>query len=353
MAFYGVKDLYLRNYRNLKNFDINAAGSKVFILGDNGSGKTNILESISLLSPGRGLRSAKLDEICNNEASNFEAGFNIYGLLGLSRAVISFDRSSSKKSIEFNEKKIPSSDLTSLYSIIWLTPQMEWLFIGPSSDRRRFFDRIIYLFDHLHASRMNKYEYYLKERMKILQFSPHNKEWLDLIELKLSEVALEIVRKRREIANLLQQSLDALISPFPKASITISGDYSDMDLEWFKAQFCNSRIDDKNSGRSNFGPHRSDLLVFYASKNIQAKFCSTGEQKAMLISLTIAQILALRALSNRYSPILLLDEIFVHLDNERREYLADFLNKYESQFWITSTEEGLERSLPGATVILL
>lgn len=353
MAFYGVKDLYLRNYRNLKNLDINAAGSKVFILGDNGSGKTNILESISLMSHSRGLRSAKLDEICNNEASNFEVGFNIYGQLGLSRAVISFNRSSSRKSIEFNEKKIPSSELSRLYSIIWLTPQMEWLFMGPSSDRRRFFDRIIYLFDHLHATRINKYEYYLKERMKILQFSPNNKEWLDLIESKLSEVALEIVQKRKEIMDLLQQSLDNLISPFPKALITISGDYIDMDLQWFKDQFYNSRSDDKNSGRSNFGPHRSDLLIFYASKNIQAKFCSTGEQKAMLISLTIAQILALRSLSNRRSPILLLDEIFVHLDNERRQYLADFLNNYESQFWITSTEEGLVDSITDATLILL
>ncbi len=350
MTFYGVKDFYLRNYRNMKTLDINSDQLRVIILGNNGSGKTNILEAISLLSPARPMRGAKFDEMCNNESSYFEAGFNICANMGFSRVAISFDKSSSKKNIELNEKKIPNHELAKLCSIIWLTPQMEWIFIGPSSDRRRFFDRIVYLFDHQHASRINKYEYYLKERMKILQLPSNNTEWLNIIESKLSEVALAIINKRTEIIKLLQDSLDSLESPFPKARITISENNKYNDVNMIIDQFRLSRENDKASGRNSFGPHKDDFIVFYNAKNIQAKFCSTGEQKAMLISITIAQILALKKFTNN-NPILLLDEVFVHLDNQRREYLADFLNKYESQFWVTSTEEEVMQFFPNSLVI--
>ncbi len=347
-----LKELSLTNYRNLSQLDLKFESERVLILGDNGAGKTNILEAISLLTPGRGMRGAKLDEICAHDASGFEVAAIVNGALGPSRLNISFQRAAAKRLVEFNNSKITSAELANIASVVWLTPQMEWLFLGPSSDRRRYFDRIIYAFDPAHAARINKYEYYLKERIKILDLPNIDYNWLLVIEGKLSEMALEIIQKRVEVIEVLQKTLDGLVSPFPKARIEIKPDYRDKDLDWMKAEFAASRADDIRSGRSNFGPHRVDFVVYYDVKNIEARFCSTGEQKAMLISLTIAQVIALQDYSNAF-PILLLDEIFVHLDDMRRDYLAAFLSSRSSQCLITSTEDDLIKYFDNMQVIRL
>jgi len=211
---------------------------------------------------------------------------------------------------------------------------------------------VIYAFDPKHASRINKYEYYLKERIKILELPNIDYSWLGMIETKLAEVALDIVQKREEVSSLLQKALDDLVSPFPKARIAIDPDYADKDLDWMKEQFAGSRAEDLRNGRSNFGPHRVDFVVYYDSKNIEARFCSTGEQKAMLISLTIAQIIALQEYSNSF-PILLMDEIFVHLDDKRRDYLAAFLKSGQWQCLITSTEEDLVKYFDDIQILRL
>lgn len=347
-----LKELSLTHYRNLSLLDLKFDSPKVLILGENGAGKTNILESISLLSPGRGMRGAKLDEICSHEASFFEISAMLNAHLGASRLKVSFQRDASKRLVEFNDSKIANAELANIVSVVWLTPQMEWLFLGSAGDRRRYFDRVIYAFDPKHASRINKYEYYLKERIKILELPTIDYHWLSMIEAKLAEVAVEIVQKRTEVIGFLQKALDDLISPFPKARIVIVPDYAGKDIDWMKEQFINSRAEDSRNGRSNFGPHRVDFIVYYGAKNIEARFCSTGEQKAMLISLTIAQIIALQAYSNSF-PILLLDEIFVHLDDERRKYLADFLESGSSQYFITSTEEDLVKYFDDIQIVRL
>lgn len=347
-----LKDLALTNYRNLAQLDLNFDSLRVLILGNNGAGKTNILESISLLTPGRGMRGAKLDEICATGASGFEVSAVLSGALGPSRLNISFQKESAKRLVEFNNSKITTTELANIANVVWLTPQMEWLFLGPASDRRRYFDRVVFAFDPLHASRINKYEYYLKERIKILELPHIDYNWLGVIESKLAEVALQIIHKRLEVIELLQQTLDSLVSPFPKARIKITPDYRGKDLEWMKSQFVASRAEDIRNGRSNFGPHRVDFVVYYDTKNIEARFCSTGEQKAMLISLTISQVIALEDYSNA-SPILLLDEIFVHLDDMRRDYLASFLSSRSSQCLITSTEDDLVKYFENMQVIRL
>jgi len=331
-----INELSLQNYRNLKSFELTINSSPVLIIGDNGMGKTNILEAISMLAPGRGLRNAKLDEIYKNQSTSFRIEAKAITNLGIARISTSYSAESSKRLVEFNESKITNSELAKLLKIIWLTPQMEGLFLGLSSDRRKFLDRIVYCFHPEHASLINKYDYYLRERMKILQLPSLDYSWLKIIEEKLALEAASVIKNRRHTLELLQASLDALDSPFPKARLDITK-AEEVD---FEKSFADSRELDRATGRSNFGPHRSDLLVYYDTTPASQR--STGEQKAMLISITIAQVIATQNFSGAH-PILLLDEIFVHLDETRRNYLAGFLSQCGSQVWITSTEDDATR----------
>jgi len=344
-----IDSLSLSQYRNLRELDISVNSSPILIIGDNGAGKTNILESISMLSPGRGLRGAKFDDISNHKSPSWHIKARAQSNLGIAKLSTSYSSESSRRFVEFNGSKITNSELAGLLKIIWLTPQMEGLFIGSGSDRRRFLDRIVYCFHPEHASVVNKYEYYLRERLKILQMPGIDYSWLGIIEEKLSVEASSIMHRRKNALDILGDALDKLDSPFPKANLGITGNEFHSN-EWIMEQFKNSRNIDAASKRSNFGPHRSDLLVFY--DGIAASQRSTGEQKAMLISITLAQVIAIKAFA-QVSPILLLDEIFVHLDETRREYLAEFLIKAESQVWITSTEDDVGKYFDAPQILRL
>lgn len=330
-----INELSLLHYRNLSALDISVNSSPVLIIGDNGAGKTNILEAISMLSPGRGLRGAKLDEIYSHHSSSWRVDARVQTKLGPSQISTSYSGESNKRLVEFNGSKIANAELAGLLKIIWLTPQMEGLFLGGSSDRRRFLDRMVYCFHPEHASVVNKYDYYLRERIKILQMPSVDYSWLEIIEEKLSAEASSIMHRRKNTLDILSDALDKLDSPFPKARLGITGNEFHSN-EWMQERLRESRELDRLSKRSNFGPHRSDLLVYYGE--IAAHQRSTGEQKAMLISMTIAQVLATQE-HGAVKPILLLDEIFVHLDEVRREYLAEFLANSGSQIWVTSTED--------------
>ena len=338
-----IDELSLYQYRNFKELNIKLAPSAVLIIGDNGVGKTNILESVSMLSPGRGLRGAKLEDICQVGSNNWHIKARVQSNLGLAEISTSYDREQSRRHIDFNGSKTPSAELTKLLKIIWLTPQMNGLFLGSSSDRRKFFDRIVYCFYPAHASIINKYEYYLRERQKILQLPSIDYSWLRIIEEKLAQSALSLIHNRKKTLVLLQEALDSLTNLFPRATLEVSA----LDDEALEEKFYKMREQDKITGRNNFGPHRSDLVVYHGS--MLASQSSTGEQKAMLISITIAQIIAVQKLSAT-TPILLLDEIFVHLDETRRKYLVEFLVASGSQVWITSTEDEVAEYFDGADV---
>ncbi|MES2214711.1 MAG: DNA replication/repair protein RecF [Pseudomonadota bacterium] len=331
-----IKELHLSNYRNFDNLRLKLSSDQIIITGNNGIGKTNILEAISFLSPGRGLRYAKLDEI-SKEGQSWRAGATIHTTLGLAEIDTKYDIISAKRTTEFNGKKISNTELANFASIVWLTPQMEGLFLGPSSDRRRFLDRACYAFYPLHASLINQYDHALRERLKILESSEGNNEWLDIVEEKISRLAFQINKNRVSVIAKLQNALDNLDNLFPKARLVLEPNYEGLDVSWIQSEFKNARKKDLATGRSNFGIHRSDLIVYYRDKDTLTKHCSTGEQKAMLISVTIAQIMAKQA-EGVDGPIMLLDETFVHLDETRREYLADFIKSSSSQVWITSAE---------------
>ena len=347
-----IHELSLHQYRNFDAINLTIHSNHIVILGDNGSGKTNILEAISLFSPGRGLRGAKLEEVCNNKYDHFKTQIILENTLGKARISSTYDKLLSKRIISFNDEKINHHELASLCKIIWLTPQMEGIFLGPSSDRRKFFDRIVFAFNAQYAKIIGEYEYYLKERSKLLQMPSIDHKWLQILEDKLGGSALAIVTERVKVLDILQRTLNELETPFPKALLSFDPSYHDMDAQQFQSGFEKSRDVDKHSKRNNFGPHRMDLVVRYAEKDAHAKYSSTGEQKAILISILLGQIFAIKKYSNEKS-IVLLDETFVHLDDLRRQYLTNILQSINAQIWITSTEPEFHKYFSEGQVIRL
>lgn len=346
------KILRLENYRNFSSLTIDTENKPLILIGENGSGKTNILESISLMSSGRGLRAAKLEEICKYGFDNWRVNCLMNSKMGEAEIWVSYNNASSKRIVEFNGSKIPNGDLVKFANIIWLTPQMESIFLDSAGDRRKFFDRIIHNFENSHANILNKYEYYIKERMNLLQQNFLDQNFIKIIEEKIAINGLEIAKNRVNIIDKLQGEMNLLESEFPKADIFIDGAIEDIilknkddseQIEFIIFQLQKFRQIDKESGRTNFGVHRSDFVVTNRLNNIKAKNCSTGQQKAILISIILSQInLIIKEV--RACPIILFDEIFVHLDDKRTEYLIDILINLKLQSFITTTDlKNLER----------
>lgn len=335
-----ISNITLKNYRNFSHLELKIESKIVLLTGPNGSGKTNVLEAISLLSSGRGLKTAKFDEICRFDSNFWQSDIQINNTdVGLIDITNSYNLKENKRLIEFNGVKASNLDLNKFINIVWLTPQMSGLFLSTSSIRRKFLDRIVYSFDPSHAKRINKYEYYLLERNKILQGSFYDQSWLNIVEDKLASAAYEVTKKRHEILDLLNNSIRSMPGSFPKTTLLITQDNAhmvepgDLSIDMIKNFLFESRKRDQAMGRTSYGPHRIDLVATHYTKHLQAKFCSTGEQKAMLTTIILSQISAM--LSNNKRPILLLDETFVHLDQLSRENLMHFITKADLQIWLS------------------
>ncbi|WP_341790548.1 DNA replication/repair protein RecF [Rickettsia endosymbiont of Polydrusus tereticollis] len=344
-----LQSLTLENYRNFRHFEVKTDNKAIILIGENGSGKTSILEAISLFYPGRGLRSAKLADICKSSEDYCSIHSLLQSKLGLAEIITKFNRNSNKRITEFNGAKILNNELSKFTSIVWLTPQMEGIFAAGASDRRKFFDKIVYNFDSNHASLVSKYEYYMQERNKIIVEDYIDENWLKVIEEKMAEISAQIASNRLKTLKYMQQAIDELDNEFPKADLAIDGVVEQKILadgeevtEFIIDELYKTRAKDKLIGRTSFGVHKSDILVKHKKKNILAKFCSTGEQKAILITVMLAEVNYFIK-SNQAPPILLLDEVFVHLDNKRREYLTEFFITAGLQLWITATDlQGIE-----------
>jgi DNA replication and repair protein RecF len=348
-----LKALHLSNYRNLESKFLEFTHDITLIIGDNGLGKTNLLESISMLSPGRGLRNCPPDEICNPRNENWAISARLESNLGEAEVNVTYSLDNSRKNIQFNGAKISNHELSNITNMIWLTPQMEGLFLGNPGDRRRFLDRMVYGIHRDHASKVSKYEKLQRERIKILETNENDDSWLSIIEKELAELGLEIIQNRLNTIDNINKNIEALESAFPKARIELDGRIVELikgedTLDSIMSEFKSYRQRDKFSGRTNFGAGKCDMLVFYETKNMPAKSCSTGEQKALLISIITAQQIGLEL-----KPILLLDEVFVHLDDKRRGFLADFLVQNGAQAIITSTEAELVNLFDKVGVTLL
>ncbi len=348
-----VTALKLTGFRNYATLSLAFDGRPVVLTGANGAGKTNLLEAISFLSPGRGLRRANLDEVARVGGDGAWAVAatvtNRAGTVDLGTGVaLGAEGPEARRSLRVNHAAARSTDaLLEHLRVVWLTPAMDGLFTGPAADRRRFLDRAVYAIDKQHGTRVNAFEKAMRGRNKLLAEGPDHSRWLDAIETEMAELAVAIAAARREWAGLVAALIagDDRASPFPWAEIALEGQIEHFldghtaaeaeDL--YRSDLEGERPNDAHAGRTLAGPHRSDLRVRHGPKQAAAEICSTGEQKALLIGLVLAQARLAARLTGE-TPIVLLDEIAAHLDETRRAALFQVLTDLGCQAFLTGTD---------------
>jgi DNA replication and repair protein RecF len=346
--------LKLSEFRNYAEVALRLDARHVVLTGDNGSGKTNLLEAISFLSPGRGLRRATLSDV--TRVGTEAAGFSIFAEVnGMDGEVaigtgLEGEGETLSRRLRLNGTSVKSVDeLTDHLRVLWLTPAMDGLFTGSSSDRRRFLDRLVLSLDPGHGRRASDFEKAMRGRNRLLSDGRFDPVWLDGIEKQMAELGIAMAVARYEMLGLLRALIDSRSNDanFPTASLTLSG-FMDgefhrpaVDLEdEYLATLRDNRYRDAGAGRTLEGPHRADLFVRHAEKDMDAGRCSTGEQKALLVGLILAHA-QLTANMTGYAPVLLLDEIAAHLDEGRRAALFDLIHALGGQSFMTGTDAAM------------
>ena len=347
-----VHSLALTTFRNYAEATMAFDGRHVVLTGDNGSGKTNLLEALSFLSPGRGLRRAVYADAARQGA---DRGFSVFarldgmdGSVEIGTGVTAGETGARKVRINGTEAK-SADELLDHLRVLWLTPAMDGLFTGPASDRRRFLDRLVLSLDPSHGRRAADFEKAMKMRNRLLEERRHDATWLSGIEGQMASLGVAMALARSELLGLLARLGDqgATAGAFPAAGLELTGflDGSEgaaaIDLEdRYRGMLEEARYRDQAAGRTLDGPHRSDLRVSHRPKQMEAARCSTGEQKALLTGLILAHA-RLTANMTGFAPILLLDEIAAHFDQSRREALFDLIDDLGGQAFMTGTDSHL------------
>lgn len=349
--------LKLTDFRNYAAAALALDERHVVLTGDNGAGKTNLMEAVSLLSPGRGLRRAAYGDITRVGAAG---GFSIFAALdGMEGEVeigtgIETGEETTSRKLRINGTPAKTADeLTDHLRLLWLTPAMDGLFTGASSDRRRFLDRLVLSLDPAHGRRASDFERAMRSRNKLLDEGRFDPSWLAGIEEQMASLGIAMALARQEMLGLLTRLIEETreTSPFPSASLQLSG-FMDgqftrpsVDLEDdYAAMLAESRYRDAGAGRTLDGPHRTDLIVHHREKAMEAERCSTGEQKALLTGLVLAHARLVGNLTG-HAPILLLDEIAAHLDEGRRAALFDLIDGLGGQAFMTGTDRAMFSAL--------
>lgn len=351
-----LSSLKLHNFRCYQEAALGDLQSALVVLyGPNGAGKTNVLEAISLLSPGRGMRGAKTHEIqCQQAGDPWAVSGTLTHKYGQDRLGTGLDAKTGKRIIRINGENAKSqSALADYLACVWLTPQMDRLFLDSSRERRKFLDRLVFAFDPGHAGRVTRYENAMRQRSKLLQEGSNkgggDPAWLEGLEAQMAETAIAICAARLDFVTRLQSACNQYATAdFPKASLRAKGTIENLlgnapalEVEdMFKYQLSESRGVDMMTGGAATGPHKSDLVVRYGAKDMPADQCSTGEQKALLIGITLAHA-RLIAAERGAPPLLLLDEVAAHLDENRRAALYAQLQALGGQVWLTGTDRNL------------
>ncbi len=363
-----IDRLKLTDFRNHPTTTIDVDERHVVIFGENGAGKTNILEAVSFLSPGRGMRRAAYDQIGRASTSG---AWTVFARLngpndevsigtGLQQTALGVE---TQRKVHINGAQARTSDALLEHSrILWLTPSMDGLFTGPAGDRRRFLDRMVLAVDPTHGRRVSDFEKTMRARNKLLAEPYPDAQWLDANEAQLAELGVAVASARHEMVSLLSRSIvenNDPDSPFPDAVVTLSGSLeseigeisaSDLEDEYLD-RLKSSRSIDARAGRTLEGPHRSDLVVQHRPKAMSASQCSTGEQKALLIGLLLAHARLVGEMAG-FTPILLLDEVAAHLDEGRRAALYDMISQLGCQAWMTGTDRDLFKALDNSANFL-
>ncbi|WP_050524660.1 DNA replication/repair protein RecF [Pseudorhodobacter wandonensis] len=341
MAGFAITDLGLSHFRSHRMARLSFDGRPVALIGPNGAGKTNILEAVSLLSPGRGLRRAGADDLSRKPES---LGWKIMaGLTGPSAAheVETGAEAGQTRQVRIDGKLATQVSLARITRILWLVPAMDRLWIEAAEGRRRFLDRMTLSFTPDHAEAVLGYEKAMRDRNRLLRDQVHDAHWYRALEARMVETAAQIDANRQDTLARLCAAQQGCDTSFPTTALAITNPEVTED---FAQALAENRRRDMAAGRTLTGPHRADLQGVFADKGIPADQCSTGEQKALLISLILANARALAA-DIGAAPILLLDEVAAHLDTQRRAALYDEICAMGAQAIMTGTEAALFDSL--------
>ncbi len=349
MTSLALSALTLSHFRSHKSVRLSLDGRPVAIYGDNGAGKTNVLEAVSLLSPGRGLRRATVDEMIRRPEA---LGWKISAVLkslGQMHEIETWVEKGSGRQVRIDDKTAAQVALGRIARIVWLVPVMDRLWVDGAEGRRRFLDRMTMSFTPSHADAVLTYEKAMRERNRLLKDGQRDAHWYSALEAQMARSGADIHANRRAALASLVTAQSAAETSFPVADLRLTH-AEDAEIpegaEALVIAFAESRPRDLMAGRTLVGPHRADLSAAYAAKGMAARDCSTGEQKALLVSLILANA---RALAQDFGapPILLLDEVAAHLDAGRRAALYDEICALGAQAFMTGTGPELFDTLQG------
>jgi DNA replication and repair protein RecF len=365
-----IRRLMLTNFRSYHAAQVELArAGPVVLTGANGAGKTNLIEAISLLAPGRGLRRATMEELAFAEGDGaWAVAAEIEGMLGLATLGTGIDPPAAEDAAPSRKCRIDRETVGSAVAfadhlrVVWLTPAMDPLFNGPASERRRFLDRLVLAVDAQHSSRVAALERCLRSRNRLLEEAHSDPHWLDAVEHETAEVAVAVAAARAETVNRLSGALAAArdsAPEFPHAEIALDGwmekllsEHRAIEIEdRYRALLKENRPRDAAAGRTLDGPHRSDFAVTHVDKGIPASDASTGEQKALLIRLVLAHARLIKEMTG-FAPLLLLDEVVAHLDPARRAALYDALSALGAQVWMTGADPAVFGDIVGRAQVL-
>ncbi len=353
-----IESLRLTDFRNYPSLDLDLSGIPVVFFGANGAGKTNILEAVSLLSPGRGIRRARMDDIARLENKERAPAWGVTAGLNVDDEIVriavgqvpEFPR---RRTVRIDGRNATGSELAQRISVMWLTPAQDRLFTGPASDRRKFLDRLTLSHAPDHGGAVVRHEKSRAERGRLLSEGISDAAWYDAIERDMAETGAIIALNRcQTVGRLIEEIAQRPEGVFPKADIRLEGEVealgmSDADpndlIDFMVSMLRDNRSVDMRAGRTLRGIHKSDLKVTHQAKSMPAEDCSTGEQKALLIGLILAQARAQAA----YEPFLLLDEVAAHLDVDRRAALIEELIDLGTQVFMTGTDASLFDAFDG------
>jgi DNA replication and repair protein RecF len=344
--------LSLGDFRSYPDALIEVGQGIVVLTGDNGAGKTNILEAVSLFAPGRGLRGAAFREMARSGGAG---GFSVAARLVPRAGEASVDLGTGSEAatpdrrvVRINGAASPSTALSEWLSLVWLTPAMDRLFADAAGERRRFLDRLVLARNPAHAHDATRYDAAMRQRNRLLSGEAPDGDWLGALEVAMVEHGIALAASRQALIDELGARIaHEAAGPFARAGLTLEG-WSGGD---FARDLREGRIRDAAAGRTLTGPHRQDLIVTHIDKRQAAVRCSTGEQKALLIGIVLAHADLVAHAVGR-APILLLDEVAAHLDPVRRAALFERIADAGYQAWLTGTEAVLFDAVPRPATML-
>jgi DNA replication and repair protein RecF len=369
-AVLAVRQLRLTDFRNYRQLRLDCGPAPIVLVGANGAGKTNLLEALSFLAPGRGLRRARLDEVARRarggepEAGGWAVAATLdtpEGRLAIGTGLEpARSEGSLRRAVRIDGRPAQSQTALGLHvAAVWLTPQLDRLFLDGPGERRRFLDRLVTALHPEHAGDVAAYENALRQRARLLADGGRDPHWFTALEDTMARHGVALAAARADTVHRLDAAARLGIGPFPRAALAMAGEVDGwvatmaaIDAEdRLRGELAASRLRDAESGTTSCGPHRSDLAVRHLDLDLPAAEGSTGQQKAVLVSIALAHA-RLVAMSRGRAPLLLLDEIAAHLDAERRAALFDEVVALSVQCWMTGTDAELFAPLGGRAQIL-